>query len=185
VHNYFTAKMAKKMLPDPSALYRVDDKWYWCDWIHPPFLGYGNPTVCIAYDITGDPIYAAWADYILHEYFVDRAERIKNLAPLKFTYTCFAQPISALMRIVHDAAAKDPEAFRKAQAEWRRKREANGLLFYTGLHDWLPRDQEHFDAGGRVLGAEPVRLKGVPRDTRDRTPRPIGRISPDDEGLTR
>jgi len=185
VHNYFTAEMAEKMLPDPVDLYRVDDRWYWCHWIHPQFIGYGNPIVCVAYDITADPLYAAWADYILHEYFVDRAERVKNLAPFKFTYTCFAQPISALMQIVHDAATRDPEAFRKARAEWRRRREANGVPLYTGPHDWLPRDQAHFDAGGRVLGAELVRLKGRPRDERDRTPRSIGRISPDEEDLTK
>ena len=177
VHQYYTLEMAKKMLSRQSELYSVNDKWFWSNWPGPPM----ESTVCLAYDITGDPIYAAWADYMLHEYFVDRAERARNLAPLLFTYVYFAQPISAMMRIVHDATEKDPEAFKRAQAEWRRRREANGLEVYTGPHDWLPRTQKYFDANGNVIGAKPVKLEGLRENVyiHRGTPASIGRISPD------
>ena len=177
VHHYYTHEMAKKLLSQRSGLYRVDDRWYWSNWPGPPFC----QTVCLAYDITGDPVYAAWAHYMLHEYFVDRAERANNLAPLLFTYVCYGQPISALMRIVHDAIEKDPEAFKKAQVEWRRRREANGLELYTGPHDWLPRTQKYFNANGHLIGAKPVKLEGLRENVyiHRGTPKPIGRISPD------
>lgn len=179
IDHYYTEEMARKKLPKGTALYSINDKWYWGG-DNPPW--FSLPTVCIAYDITGDPIYAAYAHYILYECFVDRAIRANNMIPMSFTHVCFAQPVLALMRIVHDAIEKDPEAFKQAQVEWRRRRQANGTEFYAGPYDWLPRDQNHFDSGGKPIGAKPIKLKGLRDDLwqwKLRQPKSIGRISPD------
>ena len=179
VHQYFTAPMVRRQLSPLSELYRVDDRWYWCNWPAPD-TDSSAPTVAIAYEMTGNLLYAAWAKYVLDEWFLDRVERVKNLAPLLFSDVRLGRPMSALMWIVADAEKRDPQGFKKAQAEWRRRRQANGCEIYAGPHDWLPRDQKHFCANGHVIGAEPVRFDDLPPygdPNQRRKPWSIGRVS--------
>ena len=183
IHQYYTDPMVRRQLSRLSELYRIDDRWYWCNWPAPD-TDSSAPTVAIAYEMTRNLLYAAWAKYILDEWFLDRAERVKNLAPLLFSDVRLGRPMSALMWMVADAEQRDPEGFKTAQAEWRRRRESNGFEIYDGPHGWLPRDQEHFCANGHIIGAKPVKFEDLPqyRDPNKlRQPWSIGRVSPEPE----
>ena len=182
VHMYYTRQSLAAQIPDLDDVlaFKILDDWYWVNWPEPDVQN--APVLCLAYDLTGDPIYAACAKYLLEHYFVDRAERVRHLASIYFSYTRFGQPIPALMSTVRKALDADPEALRQAEIRWREERAASGNPVFDGPHDWLPRDAAHFDAGGFIIGGEPVKgIQRAPNAWRSNQPeRSLGILSTDD-----
>ena len=178
-HSYFTAEMAREWLTNRSKLWRVDDRWFWSQWGGPS--GYLGTVVCLAYEITGDPMYVAWAKYHVEVYFPDRAERIRNFCPCLFTSIQYASYIPILTATVAEALKKDPEGVRSAEDEWRRKRAELGRPLYDGPVPGIPIDREHFDANTNVIGVAPVDLGLKPGKPRPE-PRSMGVLACEDEG---
>ncbi len=173
-HSYFTAEMAREWLTNRSKLWRIDDQWFWAQWGGPS--DYLGTVVCLAYQITGDPMYVAWAKYHVEVYFPDRAERIRNFCPCLFTSIKYAGYIPILAATVAEALKKDPEGVRSAEAEWRRKRAQLGRPLYDGPVPGIPIDREHFDANTNVIGAAPVDIGLKPGKPRPE-PRSMGVLS--------
>ena len=84
-----------------------------------------SAVVCLAYDLTGDLNYAAFADYVVNNLFHSYAEAHKagDVSKLNFGFgiTLFSGLIPRLMDIVADATDRDAEAFRTAKQEWKKK----------------------------------------------------------------
>ncbi|MFH1006275.1 MAG: beta-L-arabinofuranosidase domain-containing protein [Candidatus Latescibacterota bacterium] len=170
-HSYITASMAKEWLTNRSKLWRVDEKWFWTQWGGPSdALG---TVVSLAYEITGDPVYVAWAKYHVEVYFPDRAERIRNFSPCLFTLIKYGSYLPILMAIVAEAQRKDPEGLARAEKHWRQKRAELGRPLYDGPIPGIPIDQAHFDANTNVIGAESVDI-GLPAPTPRPKPISIG-----------
>lgn len=87
-------------------------------------LNYACTTVCFAYDLTGDFCYAAYCKQVVEENFHRFVERYRNAEAMSFESLAFSGYIPRLMRTVADAMDRDPEAFARAEAEWRQKRQA-------------------------------------------------------------
>ena len=81
--NYVTADMARRELTPRSLLWAVDDMWYWTSWGNG--AGWNAAMVCLAYDLTGNPIYAAYARDHLMGTFCRLAERARHFADWRFT----------------------------------------------------------------------------------------------------
>ncbi|MBI4244501.1 MAG: glycoside hydrolase family 127 protein [Planctomycetes bacterium] len=162
--NYFTKEMAEKWLTNRSKLWPVDNKWYWTQWagtfhggtLH--LLMFQANVVCLAYKITGNPIYVAYAKYIVEEWFPDMAERLRNFCPCSFTSIGLTVSIPVMMAIISEAIEKDPDNVEKAEGEWRRERTELGHPIYDGPYPGIPIDQKHFDACANVIGLPPVSL---------------------------
>ncbi|MEX0776329.1 MAG: hypothetical protein WD042_11545 [Phycisphaeraceae bacterium] len=156
VHHYHTRDTLAQAVPDlPDVqVFPIDDTWYWTNWPRPDVQN--AAIVAIAYELTKDPIYAAWAKYLLEHYFLDLTVRVAQLAPISFSFVELGQPIPALMWLVHQAMASSLDLLRDAEHRWRYGRAVRGWPVYDGPHDWLPRDALHFDAAGYVIGQQPV-----------------------------
>ncbi|GAG44816.1 unnamed protein product, partial [marine sediment metagenome] len=58
--NFTTAEYARRELSSRTLLWAVDEEFYWFQWSHKtPF--YHAMFVCLAYELTGNPVYAAYA----------------------------------------------------------------------------------------------------------------------------
>jgi hypothetical protein len=173
--NFLTVEMARPRLTSRSKFWPVDDRFYWTQW------GAGAESVrlvCMAYDMTGDPVYAAYAKDKLEGTFLRRAERVRHFGDFRFTWIAFGATISALMRTVADAMKKDPAGCARAELEWRRKRAEKDLPVYDGPGVDFSRDQ--MDADGNITNRPPVNL---PCEAPPRPREPVtnlGRLSLED-----
>ena len=155
VSGFFTLDMARECLPPRSKLWPVGNGWHWTNRGGPPQVNYGIPAdVAVAYDLTKDPIYAAWAKYHVLTFFTDKARRVENRPPT-FTNVAFGSYIPLLMSTVARAMDHDPEGFAQAEAEWRRKRAEMGHAVYDGPFPGIPFD---FDPNANVKSMEPVEI---------------------------
>lgn len=95
---------------------------YWI-WDSPrDLLNYACTTVCFAYDLTGDPVYAAYAKHIIDTLFHDFVESMRKEQQLDFAAMRFSGYIPRLMRIVADAMDRDPAEFEAAFDRWQAER---------------------------------------------------------------
>ncbi|MFH1615931.1 MAG: hypothetical protein ABIG61_12715 [Planctomycetota bacterium] len=172
--NYVTKEQARNKLDRRSLLWPVDNDFYWTNWAH-DMPSYLSSLVCLAYDLTGDAVYAAYAKDHLMGTFLRQVERCKHFADWRFTWLLFGSYIPRLMRIVADAMDKDPDALAKAEQQWRQKRAEMDNPVYTGLGVDLTKDT--MDTNGNITSRSPVDL---PREAPPRSREPVtnlGKIS--------
>ena len=159
VSGFFTLDMARKWLTPRSKLWPVGNGWHWTSW-GGPRDAYGIAgDVAVAYYLTKDPIYAAWAKYHVFSFFTDMARRVENLSPARFTYVIFGGYIPLLMSTVARAMDRDPEGFARAEAEWRRKRAEMGHAVYDGPFPGIPLNWDNFDPNANVKSIEPIEIE--------------------------
>lgn len=173
--NFVTAEAARRKLTPRSKFWAVDDRFYWTQW----GAGAESPRLlCMAYEMTGDPVYAAYAKDKLMGAFVRQAERVRRYGDFRFTWICFGSIISGLMRTVADAMEKDPAGLARAEQEWRRKRAELGLPVYDGPGIDFSRDR--MDANGNITNRPPASLPcEAPPRPRDPVTN-LGRLSLED-----
>lgn len=171
--NFVTADMAKTCLTDRSRLWPVDDEFYWTQWgVSGDF---GAQIMALAYDMTSDPVYAAYCHSHLHGTFVRQAERCRHFADWRFTWLCFGSYVPRLMDVVRRARSKDAAALERALSDWVAQRRARGMPVYDGPNIDLTVDD--MDVNGNILNRDPVDL---PRQAPPRPREPVvnlGRLS--------
>lgn len=153
--SHFTADMAKRMLNSRSKLWPIDDKWYWTQWGSPPVRN-GAGIVNLAYELTGDLAYAAWAKYMVEVWFTDYAQRLRSFCPCLFSSIACGSVIPVLAATAGAAYQKDPEALAGAEKAWKKKRAEIGNPVYDGSVPGIPIDYEHFDANAGVISMAQV-----------------------------
>lgn len=159
-NNFVTPEMARRFLSPRSNLWPVDDGFYWTQWAtHGAFMA-GSGLVCVAYDWTGDPVYAAYAKEVVTRSFAIQAALTRRFVDFRFTWLAFGNIVPALLSIVARAMDRDPEGLARAEQEWRRRRADKGLPVYAGPGVNLARDT--MDVNGNISNRPPVDL---PRET--------------------
>ena len=159
VSGFFTLDMARKWLTPRSKLWSVGNGWHWTSWGGPPGGNSVPGGVGMAYDLTKDPIYAAWAKYHVLSFFTDMARRVETLSHVTFTNVTFGGYIPLMMSTVARAMDHDPEGFAKAEAEWRRKRAEMGHDVYDGPFPGIPPNWDNFDPNANVKSIDPVEIE--------------------------
>lgn len=171
--NFVTADMAKQCLTPRSQLWPVDDEFYWTQWgVSGDF---GAQIMALAYDMSGDPVYAAYCHSHLHGTFERQAERCRHFADWRFTWLCFGSYIPRLMDVVRRARAHDPDALTRALQDWLEQRRQQGMPVYDGPNVDLTTDR--MDVNGNILNRASVDL---PREAPPRPREPVvnlGRLS--------
>ncbi len=85
----------------------------------PTGINYMMPIVCLAYEITGDLIYAAYAKHLVENAAVASLEGLCRHVHLGAYH--LAIDVIRLRHIVAAALEKDPEGLAEAEAEWQRR----------------------------------------------------------------
>jgi hypothetical protein len=96
------------------------DYWVWESPVR--MFNYQCTTVCIAYDLTGDVAYAAYATRLINEHFHAMAEAVHKGERIGFEEEWYSGFVPRLMNIVAEASDKDPDGFAAAAAAWWEKR---------------------------------------------------------------
>ena len=96
------------------------DDWVWDSPRN--LLNSACSTVCFAYDLTCDVIYAAYAKNLIDTNFHDFIESMRKEEQLDFAAMRFSGYIPRLMRTVATAMDKDPEGFDAACDAWKKER---------------------------------------------------------------
>jgi hypothetical protein len=171
---FVTADMARTHLFPRSEVWPIDDSWYWTNWAVLPV--YNTPLVCLAYDLTGDLVYAAYAKDVLMGRFRQQVERSRHNADWDFSWLRFGSFIPRLMRIAVDATQRDPEGLAAKEREWRDKRAAKGLPVYDGPN--VDFTEDVMGPNGQLLNRPPVDLPREKQPRPDRDPEvSMGRLS--------
>lgn len=177
VDNFYTAEIARKWLTSVNKLYKVNNTWFWEGWLLG--AGFNAAIIAYAYELTGDPIYAAYCRHYMMRAFPFQAKRIAQLSAVTFTSVCYGSIVPPMMAATAMAMEKCPKALEEADNIWRKRRREMGSPIYDGPYEWIPVDQAHFDANGNVIGMEPSKLfndiPGIPRPPA----RPLGIIACD------
>ncbi|MDA0335724.1 MAG: hypothetical protein O2782_11200, partial [bacterium] len=164
--NFVTADMARTLLTDRSRLWPVNDEFYWTQWgVSGDF---GAQVMALAYDMTHDPMYAAYCQQHLQGTFVRQTERCRHFADWRFTWLCFGSYVPRLMDVVRRARERDAEALAEALQNWKAQRRQQGLPVYEGPN--IDLQVERMDVNGNVLSRDPVDL---PRAAPPRPREPI------------
>ncbi|MDO9541398.1 MAG: hypothetical protein Q7J98_03635 [Kiritimatiellia bacterium] len=177
---YVTASTARKRLQPGALFWQVDDEFYWTtQWGCAPL--WEASVVCLAYDLTGDPVYAVYAGEYIEKTFLGLARRCRRLCEFSFTLIYLGSFIPRLAQIVADALDKDPEGFAKADGDWRRKRRESGMPVYEG--SGINLDKDIMDINGDIVNRAPVTLlcEGPARKYEPRIS--LGRISAEDHAI--
>lgn len=173
--NLVTAEMARKKLTERSLLWQVDQEFYWTQWGAGPSC---PGMVCLAYDLTGDMLYAVYAKEMLSGTFLRLAERIRHFYDFRFTWIGVGGYIPCLMSIVAEAMDRDPKKFAQVEAEWLDKRRQKGMPVYKGPGPDLEKDI--LDVNANIVNRPPVDL---PRQAPPLPREPVlnlGKISTED-----
>ena len=145
------------------------DDWYWMD-AGRVWGTYRSAAglVCLAYDLTHDPIYAAYAKHFLEHAFMRQKRKMQHFAFFDFSHAWYGSGIPRLMRTAATAMDRDPHALAEAEATWMRKRAELGNPIYTGPGVDLEKD--HMEASGIIsnrphleLSSESRRLERQPQ----------------------
>lgn len=174
--NFVTPDMARRMLTERSQLWEVDNGFYWTQW--GTSGNYQSTMVALAYRLTGDLKYAAYAKDHLLGHFHRLVSRTRKYADWRFTWIGFGSYIPRLMRIVADAMDADPEGLEQAEAAWKKDRADSGNPVYEGPGADL--DVDTMDTNGNILNRPPADL---PREAPPRQYEPLtvlGDLSTDD-----
>lgn len=122
-NKYHLYEPASRLYPSKSLTdFLIAEADYWV-WESPKdMFNYQCTTVCFAYDLTGDVCYAAYANRLVTEHFHELAESVRKSERIGFEEEWYSGFIPRLLRIVADAADKDPEGFAAAAKAWWGKR---------------------------------------------------------------
>ena len=171
--NYLTADMARRLTVSRYKAWDIGNGWYWSTQV--PELNNNAGIVCLAYELTGDPVYAAWAKHMVEAWFPDWAGRLRNFCPCDFYCTQYAATIPILTALVAEALEKDAEGLESAAEIWKQRRAQRGNPVYDGPAEPVPVDPEHFDANGNILTIPPADI-GVPDPVRRPEAVTLGRL---------
>jgi hypothetical protein len=86
-------------------------------------LNYQCTTVCFAYELTGDPVYAAYCKHLLETSHAAFAKQLRNGERMDFQALSHGGFITRLMRTVADAMNQDAAGLEAAVEDWRKRRQ--------------------------------------------------------------
>jgi len=125
---YYVYEMANRLFPSEALEEQILAEADWFTWEGPldteerDFLGvlhYQAATTAIAYELTTDLRYAAYADHLLTEVFPDMVESYREGAIFDFGHLWVNFTIPHLEWVVAAAEADDPKGLAAAKEEWR------------------------------------------------------------------
>jgi hypothetical protein len=173
--NFFTAEMAREMLTERSALWKIDDRgddaWYWTGWgmVDTWLL----TTAALAWDLTGDPKYAAYCKYYVESAFPRQAKRCRHFADWRFTWICFGSFVPRLMGVVAEARERDAAGLEQAEAAWKAERARLGRPVYEG--PGVDLDVDTMSVNGAITNRPP---EDLPREAPPRPREPRSNLGP-------
>lgn len=109
-------------------------------------LHYGTAIINIAYEMTGDPSYAAYANHLLQNKFAEVVEKYRSEEILGFQDLWYNFTIPHLMNVVAKAEDEKPEEFKNAKEEWRQTREGPTEEYQS----WSRPDRASDESLGRL-----------------------------------
>ena len=151
--HYVTADQARRKLNPGTQVWPVDDRFYYFRW-GGEIPRYNMTMVCLAYQLTGDLRYAAYAKDQVEGCFLRRVELWRNFCHFRFANIGQGSIIPRFMKIAADAMDRDPEGFARADREWRQERKESGNPVYTGPGVDLAEDT--VSPGGTITNRPPV-----------------------------
>jgi hypothetical protein len=177
VDNYLTADQARRQLGERSRLWAVDEKFYWTDWAA-NMPDYETGAVCLAWEITADPLYAAYARYRVEQTWPRQVQRCRHDADFRFTWLWFGNYIPRLACIVAEAMDRDPDALAAAERTWKQKRAEMGNDVYEG--PGIDHQVDTMDALGVITSRPPADLPRQGPTRRYEPKRNLGPLPVDD-----
>jgi len=169
---YYVYQMANRLFPSDALEEQIIAEADWFTWEGPldpdaeedwgflPVLHYQAATTAVAYDLTGDLSYAAYADHLLTEVFPDMVEAYREHELLEFGQLWVNFTIPHLEWVVAAAESEDPERLAAAKEEWRNTRPGPTGEFLS----WSRPDGAPLSSLGR-LGTDQV--EAFPHDQTD------------------
>jgi len=134
--------------------------------------------VCLAYDLTQDPVYAAYAKHFLEHSFQRQMRKMRRFAFFDFSHAWYGSGIPRLMRTVASAMDRDPVAVIEAQAAWMHRRAELGHPIYTGPGVNLEKDR--MEASGIICSRPSIALKCDARPVSRKPQVNLGRLGVED-----
>ena len=179
IDRYMSIQQAVREQPPGRHAWPVDDEFCWTNtgrvW---GTYRYAAGPVCLAYDLTGDVVYAAYAKHLIEHSFRRQMNQMRRLAFFDFSHLWYGSGILRLMGIVADALDKDPEALAKAEADWLERRAQLGLPVYTGSGVDLTVDT--MEASGEITSRPPADLPFEGTTPERKGDVSLGRLSTED-----
>lgn len=174
--NFITAGSARRLLTARSRVWKVDGPFYWTQW--GASGNYGAAIVALAYELTGELRYAAYARDHLFGCFRRQVDRARRYADWRFTWIEFGSYIPRVAWVVARALERDAAGLERAAASWKAERERRGNPVYEGPGVDLDRDV--MDPNGNITSRLP---DDIPRENPGRPVGParsLGVISAED-----
>ncbi len=114
---------------DSTALRRqIIGEADYCVWNSPDSAGAATPMACLAYELTGEMIYAAYLKHCIEKIFMEIVQSVcHDRTDMSFTNICYGSTIPRYMCIVADAVAKDRQGLQRTYDEWRKKIDDKGV----------------------------------------------------------
>jgi hypothetical protein len=153
--HYATAEQARRKLSAGTQLWPVDDRFYWYRW-GAEVPRYNMTMVCLAYELTKDPVYAAYARDQIQGCFLRRVKLWEREVYHRFANIGQGSIIPRFMAIVADAMDRDPQGLERADRAWRERRERDGSPVYAG--HGVDLDKDEMSSMGIITNRPPVDL---------------------------
>jgi len=130
---YYVYLMATRLFENESLEEQLIAEAEWFTW-HAPFdvdaggpdrnveLHYTTAILNIAFELTGDLSYAAYADHLLNNKFLDIVEQYRSGEMMGFQDLSLNFTIPHLENVVAKAMDQDPERFEEVKQEWQETR---------------------------------------------------------------
>ena len=133
----------------------MDDEFYWFQWSHKTPAEHVN-FVALAYELTGDFTYAAYAKHFIFGTFLRQVKRFKHSADWRFTWIKYGSMIPPMVWVISDAMKRSSADLAKAEDKCLSKRAASGNPVYTG--SGVDFEKDSMDSSGNITNRPPVDL---------------------------
>ena len=175
--HYVSADQARRKLNPGAEVWPVDDGFYYFRW-GGEIPRYNMTMVCLAYELTKDPVYASYAKDQFEGCFLRRVKLWRRFAHFRFANISQGSIIPRFMRIAADAMDRNPEGLASADREWRRRREESGNPVYAG--PGVDLEEDTMSPGGTITNRPPVDIPCEKPRKRWEPLTSLGRLSTED-----
>ena len=120
---YYLFLAALQLFDNPALRKQIiADADYWV-WDAPlDSLSWYCTMACLAYELTGDPTYAAYCKTRIEDCLPKIASECRRYKHINFGTISLGSTVPRLMRVAADAMDRKPKALAKAEEAWRKKR---------------------------------------------------------------